>query len=81
MILARLARSGRGGPLMLVAGLLAALALPWMIYPPVALDIACWALFAVAVDLLLGYTGLMSFGHAAFWGTSAYATGVTRDTA
>ena len=39
-----------------------------MIYPPVALDIACWALFAVAVDLLLGFTGLLSFGHAAFWG-------------
>ena len=35
-----------------------------------------WALFAVAVDLLLGYTGLLSFGHAAFWGTSAYATGL-----
>ena len=29
----------------------------------------CWALFAVAVDLLLGYTGLLSFGHAAFWGS------------
>jgi branched-chain amino acid transport system permease protein len=42
----------------------------------VALDIAAWALFAVALDLLLGYTGLLSFGHAAFWGSSAYATGV-----
>ena len=41
-----------------------------------ALDIACWALFAVALDLLLGFTGLLSFGHAAFWGTSAYATGL-----
>ena len=40
------------------------------------MDIACWALFAVALDLLLGYTGLLSFGHAAFWGTSAYATGL-----
>ena len=40
------------------------------------MDIAAWALFAVAVDLLLGYTGLLSFGHAAFWGTSAYATGL-----
>ncbi|UWZ60037.1 branched-chain amino acid ABC transporter permease [Dactylosporangium aurantiacum] len=36
----------------------------------------CWALFAVAVDLLLGYGGLLSFGHAAFWGTSAYTAGL-----
>ncbi|XRQ09055.1 branched-chain amino acid ABC transporter permease [Actinomadura welshii] len=76
MILSRLARSGRGGTVLLAAGLFAALALPWMIYPPVALDIACWALFAAAVDLLLGFTGLLSFGHAAFWGGSAYATGL-----
>ncbi|GAB3857451.1 branched-chain amino acid ABC transporter permease [Dactylosporangium cerinum] len=36
----------------------------------------CWALFAVAIDLLLGYGGLLSFGHAAFWGTSAYTAGL-----
>lgn len=76
MILSRLARSGGGGPLLLVIGLIAALALPWLIYPPVALDIVCWALFAAALDLLLGYTGLLSFGHAAFWGGSAYCTGL-----
>jgi branched-chain amino acid transport system permease protein len=63
-------------PVLLVVGLVVAFGLPWWIYPPVALDIAAWALFAVALDLLLGYTGLLSFGHAAFWGTSAYATGV-----
>ena len=51
------------------------LALPWVVYPPVAMDIAAWALFAISVDLLLGYGGLLSFGHAAFWGTSAYVTG------
>ncbi|HEX6468203.1 MAG TPA: branched-chain amino acid ABC transporter permease [Streptosporangiaceae bacterium] len=76
MILSRLVSSGGGGRLLLAVGLLAALALPWMIYPPVALDIVCWALFAAAVDLLLGYTGLLSFGHAAFWGGSAYCTGL-----
>jgi branched-chain amino acid transport system permease protein len=76
VILSRLARSGRGGIVLLVLGLLAALVLPWLIYPPVALDIACWALFAAAVDLLLGFTGLLSFGHAAFWGGSAYCTGL-----
>jgi branched-chain amino acid transport system permease protein len=61
---------------LLAAGLLAVLALPWTLYPPVAADILCWGLFAVAFDLLLGHTGLLSFGHAAFWGTSAYATGL-----
>ncbi|MPZ95598.1 MAG: branched-chain amino acid ABC transporter permease [Propionibacteriales bacterium] len=61
---------------LLVVGVLLALGLPWYIYPPVAMDIAAWALFAVALDLLLGYTGLLSFGHAAFWGSSAYATGI-----
>jgi len=69
----------RRGPLrwlMLVVGLVAALALPWFVYPPVAMDIAAWALFAISVDLLLGYTGLLSFGHAAFWGSSAYVSGL-----
>ncbi|MFJ9388549.1 branched-chain amino acid ABC transporter permease [Nocardioides sp. NPDC101246] len=61
---------------LLAVGLVAALALPWFVYPPVAMDIAAWALFAVALDLLLGYCGLLSFGHAAFWGGSAYATGL-----
>lgn len=56
-------------------GVIAVLILPWIIYPPVAMDIAAWALFAISVDLLLGFGGLLSFGHAAFWGTSAYATG------
>ena len=72
MILSKLA----GRPVLPAVGLVAALALPWLVYPPVALDIACWALFAAAVDLLLGFTGLLSFGHAAFWGGSAYCTGL-----
>ncbi len=62
--------------IMLAVGLFATLALPWFVYPPVAMDIAAWALFAISVDLLLGYTGLLSFGHAAFWGSSAYVTGL-----
>ncbi|MGW1762189.1 branched-chain amino acid ABC transporter permease [Streptomyces mirabilis] len=74
MILKRLA--GAGGLPLLVLVLGFALALPWLLYPPVATDILCWALFAVALDLLIGYAGLLSFGHAAFWGSSAYATGL-----
>lgn len=61
---------------LLAVGLVAALALPWVIYPPVAMDIAAMALFAIALDILLGFTGLLSFGHAAFWGSSAYVTGL-----
>ncbi|MPZ00495.1 MAG: branched-chain amino acid ABC transporter permease [Actinophytocola sp.] len=81
MILTRLAKLTNGwSPVLriglLVVGLVLALGLPWLIYPPVALDITAWALFAVALDLLLGYTGMLSFGHAAFWGSSAYATGL-----
>lgn len=78
MIISRFAagRSLMARLVLLAVGLVVAFGLPWWIYPPVALDIAAWALFAVALDLLLGYTGLLSFGHAAFWGTSAYTTGV-----
>jgi branched-chain amino acid transport system permease protein len=53
-----------------------ALWLPNGMYPGVAVDILCWAMFAVSVDLLLGYGGLLSFGHAAFWGTAAYTAGL-----
>ncbi|HET7305951.1 MAG TPA: branched-chain amino acid ABC transporter permease [Segeticoccus sp.] len=62
--------------ILLAIGLVVALVLPWVVYPPVAIDIAAWALFAVALDILLGFTGLLSFGHAAFWGSSAYVTGL-----
>jgi branched-chain amino acid transport system permease protein len=61
---------------LLAGGAVCAFGLPWVLYPPVATDILCWGLFAVAFDLLLGYAGLLSFGHAAFWGTSAYTTGL-----
>jgi branched-chain amino acid transport system permease protein len=62
--------------LLLLVGLAVVAYLPWGVYPPVAVDIVAWGLFAISLDLLLGYTGLLSFGHAAFWGTSAYATGI-----
>ncbi|MEV0128209.1 branched-chain amino acid ABC transporter permease [Dactylosporangium sp. NPDC050688] len=61
---------------LVTAGALVALWLPNGLYPAVAVDMLCWALFAVAIDLLLGYGGLLSFGHAAFWGTSAYTAGL-----
>ncbi|NUR52284.1 MAG: branched-chain amino acid ABC transporter permease [Hamadaea sp.] len=64
------------GPVLLAAGLIVAVWLPNGIYTGLAVDLLCWALFAVSVDLLLGYAGLLSFGHAAYWGSSAYATGL-----
>lgn len=45
------------------------------IYPIFVMKILCYALFACAFNLLLGYVGLLSFGHAAFLGSAAYATG------
>lgn len=44
-------------------------------YPIFIMKVMCYALFACAFNLLLGYTGLLSFGHAAFLGGAAYATG------
>jgi len=41
-------------------------------YPVFVMKLLCFALFASAFNLLLGFTGLLSFGHAAFLGGSAY---------
>ncbi len=45
-------------------------------YQDLATLMLIWGIFAIGFDLLLGYTGLLSFGHAAFWGGAAYAAGV-----
>ena len=45
-----------------------------LVYPVFIMKIMCFALFASAFNLLLGYGGLLSFGHAAFFGSAAYAT-------
>lgn len=45
-------------------------------YTFVATDVAILALFAVSLNLLLGYTGLVSFGHAAYFGIGAYTCGI-----
>ncbi len=51
-----------------------ALVLPWFVYPVFAIDLICFALFAVSLDLLFGFVGLLSFGQALFWGGAGYAT-------
>jgi branched-chain amino acid transport system permease protein len=48
---------------------------PFLVYPVFAMNVLCLALFASAFNLLLGYAGLLSFGHAAFLGAAAYVTG------
>jgi branched-chain amino acid transport system permease protein len=45
-------------------------------YTFLANDVAIWALFATSLNLLVGYTGLVSFGHAAYFGIGAYTTGL-----
>ncbi len=67
--------SGRSWLLTGAAALVVLVGLPFVVYPVVALDILCLGLFALAFDLVFGQVGLLSFGHAAFWGTSAYVTG------
>ena len=46
---------------------------PYFIYPVFLMKVMCFALFACAFNLLLGFGGLLSFGHAMFFGTSGYA--------
>jgi len=48
---------------------------PFVVYPMFVMKIYVYGLFAVAFNLLFGFAGLLSFGHGAFFGTAAYATG------
>ncbi len=53
------------------------IAAPSMLYPVFVMKVLCFALFACAFNLLIGYVGLLSFGHAAFFGLGAYVTAWT----
>ncbi len=55
-------------------GLVIALAAPWVAYPVFLMKLLCWALLAASLNLLVGYVGLLSFGHAMFFGSAAYVT-------
>jgi branched-chain amino acid transport system permease protein len=57
---------------LVVLGIIVLIAAPFAIYPIFLMRMLCFALFACAFNLLLGYTGLLSFGHAAFFGGAAY---------
>jgi len=72
-IAAAIERRGRIG---LLIGLALLLVAPLIgLYPVFMMKALCYAIFACAFNLLLGFTGLLSFGHAAFLGAAAYWTG------
>ncbi len=53
------------------------LVFPWLVpYEALAVNILIYGLFALGFNLLFGYTGLLSFGHAAFFGLGAYGAGI-----
>jgi branched-chain amino acid transport system permease protein len=53
---------------------------PFVLYPVFLMKILCFALFACAFNLLIGYVGLLSFGHAAYFGMGGYVTAWTAKT-
>jgi branched-chain amino acid transport system permease protein len=66
--------SGSGWKLFAVLAALGVVA-PFLVYPTFLMKLLCFALFAAAFNLLLGFAGLLSFGHAAFLAASAYVCG------
>ena len=66
-------RTGKLAWLVLLALLVVA---PFVgVYPIFVMTALCFAIYAMAFNLLLGYTGLLSFGHAAYFGGAAYVCG------
>jgi branched-chain amino acid transport system permease protein len=68
---ARLARYHRP---QLLAGAVVLLVAPFVAYPIFLMKLLCFALLAGSLNLLVGYVGLLSFGHAMFFGSAGYAT-------
>ncbi len=61
----------------MVLALAIGLAAPLVLYPVFLMKVLCFALFASAFNLLIGYVGLLSFGHAMFFGGAAYISAHT----
>ncbi|MBY6262027.1 branched-chain amino acid ABC transporter permease [Azospirillum sp. 412522] len=66
--------NGAGTVMIAAVLLLLAVAAPFVLYPVFLMKVLCFALFACAFNLLIGFAGLLSFGHAAFFGGAAYIT-------
>src|SRR6266849_9704957 len=72
-----LALSRRANLALTVVLLALAVAAPFVLYPVFLMKALCFALFACAFNLLIGYVGLLSFGHAAFLGSAGYISAHT----
>ncbi len=59
---------------LLIVGAIVLLAAPFVAYPIFLMKVLCFAVLAASLNLLVGYVGLLSFGHAMFFGSAAYAT-------
>jgi branched-chain amino acid transport system permease protein len=66
--------SGRSETIAFIAMVIALLVAPMFIYPLFLMKALCFALFACAFNLLIGYVGLLSFGHALFFGWASYVS-------
>lgn len=66
----------RATPVLFGALFILGLVAPFAVYPTFLMKILCFGLFACAFNLLLGFAGLLSFGHAAFLGTAGYICGM-----
>ncbi|MBU4566196.1 MAG: branched-chain amino acid ABC transporter permease [Desulfarculus sp.] len=62
----------------IIVGAVVLLAAPYLVpYQALATQMLIFAIFAIGFDIIFGYTGLLSFGHAAFFGLGAYGTGLS----
>jgi branched-chain amino acid transport system permease protein len=68
------AGTGQWAPVAGFAILAALIALPALVYPIYLMQIFCFAILAASFNFLLGFAGIISFGHAALFGTAAYLT-------
>ncbi|MGO4836688.1 branched-chain amino acid ABC transporter permease, partial [Rhizobiaceae sp. 2RAB30] len=70
--------SGRAGSILengrlwFVVLAIGGVALPFFVYPILGMKILCFAIFALAYNIVFGYGGLLAFGHAAFYGSASY---------
>ncbi len=69
-----LANPWRGQKVPIASMIVIFLLLPFIAYPVLVMKALCFALFACAFNLLIGYVGLLSFGHALFLGSAGYAS-------
>ena len=63
-------------PTVVLGALVFLVLLPFIVSTPLATEILIWTIFGLGFNLLLGYTGVLSFGHAAYFGLGAYSAGL-----